>query len=57
MMRVYDSCYNISFEHEVKTGEMDLHPTVSSADPPGLPLVLSDLFQPKTSTFSTHTLI
>ena len=45
-MRVYVRFYNISFEHEVKTVEMDLNPTVSSNDPPGMPLVLSLVFGP-----------
>ena len=46
IMRVYVSCYKISFEREVKKGEMDLHPTVSSTDPPGLLLVISQGFGP-----------
>ena len=45
-MGVYLSFYNISFEHEMKTGEMDLNPTVSSTDQPGLPLALSMGFGP-----------
>ena len=46
IMRVYVSCYKISFEREVKKGEIDLHSTVSSIDPPGLSLVLSMGFGP-----------
>ena len=41
IISLYVSCYNIEFEHEVKTGEMDLHPTVSSFDTPELTLVVS----------------
>ena len=40
-MRVLVSFYSISFEHEAKTGEMDLNPTASSTDPPELPLLPS----------------
>ena len=43
-MRVYASFYNTSFENEVKTGEMDLNPTVSSIDIPIMTLVLSLVF-------------
>ena len=39
-----DSCYSISFEHEVETGEMDLHQTVSSTNTPRLTLVFSLVF-------------